>query len=333
LTEFFVLATTLAHDEDSGANGEIRYSILYAEPVNGHFKIDAVTGQISSTTSLDRESHTSYRLVLRACDQPEDPMTQQSSEKAITIVIDDVNDHAPTFTNARVVIVPEYANSGYRLLTVSAVDRDADRNGHVTFDLTRTADMERFHLDRYDGHVYLRADLQQIAPHYTLSVVARDQSGDGRQSSTVLTVDLVIASRIGAENTVTFTQNVYEWTVWENATIGSQLGIVTARLLINSIQPLEYFLTGVTSLNGDAVPCLFDVDSHSGSVILKGQLDPDQGPSGYVIQIYAGVKRFSNYQVTASQVRKKTQAFDSLKTKKKQKKQKKQKKTKKQKKR
>lgn len=171
----------------------------------------------------------------------------------------------------------------------------------MTFDLTRTADMERFHLDRYDGHVYLRGDLRQIAPHYTLSVVARDGGGSSSSTST-LAVDLVIASRVGADNTVTFSQNVYEWTVLENATVGSEIGSVAARLMVNSIQPLEYFLTGVTSLSGDVVPCVFDVDPHSGKVVLTGQLDADQGPAGYVIQVYAGVKKFSSYQVTASQV-------------------------------
>ena len=142
------LATTLAHDEDSGVNGELRYSILYAEPVDSHFQINEVSGQISTSVPLDRETYSSYRLVLQATDQATDRTMRLSSEKSITILIDDVNDHVPVFTNPRTVIVPEYANAGYRLLTVAAVDHDAERNGHVTFDLTRTADMERFQLDR-----------------------------------------------------------------------------------------------------------------------------------------------------------------------------------------
>ncbi|OQV21496.1 Protocadherin Fat 4 [Hypsibius exemplaris] len=296
-----VVATTLAHDEDSGVNGEVRYSILYAEPINNHFQINEETGQISTTVALDRELYSSYRLVLQATDQAVDTTLRQSSEKAITILIDDINDHAPVFTNTRTVIVPEYANSGYRLLTVAAVDRDAERNGHVTFDLTRTADMERFQLDRYDGHIYLRGELRLIAPLYTLTVVARDQSGDGRQS-TVMNIDLVTASRVGAEKTVAFTQNVYEWTVTENERIGAEIGRVSAKLLTNSAGPLEYFLTGVTSANGDVVPCVFDVDQTSGAVMLKGQLDADSGAATFLLQVYAGVKGFSNYQVTASQV-------------------------------
>ena len=133
--------------------------------------------------------------------------------------------------------------------------------------------MERFHLDRYDGHVYLRGDLQQIAPHYTLSIVARDQSDDGSKQSAVMNVDLVIASRFEAENSLAFSQTVYEWTVHENIPVGSHIGTIAASLSASStIQPVEYFLTLVTGQNGDVIACPFDIDVHSGAISLRGML-------------------------------------------------------------
>ncbi|GAU96184.1 hypothetical protein RvY_07667 [Ramazzottius varieornatus] len=299
-----VIATTLAHDQDTGINGEIRYSILYAEPVNGHFSINEVTGQIMTSMALDREVYRSYRLVLQAVDQAEDHNSRQSSEKAITIELLDNNDNSPFFVMPRSVIVTEYANSGYRLLTVAAQDPDHESNGHVTYDLTRTADMERFHLDRYDGHVYLRSAVDQIAPHYTLSILARDQSDDGSKQSATMNVDLVIASRVEGENALVFGQTAYEWTVHENIPVGSHVGTVSASLSTNTIQPVEYFLTLVTGQNGDVLPCPFDIDIHSGAISLRGPaLDADQGPDEYLIQVYAGIKRRTSFQVTAGQVR------------------------------
>ena len=141
-------------------------------------------------------------------------------------------------------------------------------------------------------------------PRYSLTVVARDQSGDGRQS-TDMTVDLVVASRLGAENLLSFSHTVYEWTVSESEQIGGEIGRIAARLVAaatNGGESVEYFLTGVTGFSGDVVACVFDVDSRTGSVILSGLLDADSGTSGYILQVYAGVKRASSYHVTASQV-------------------------------
>lgn len=58
------IAQLSALDQDSGLNGQIRYSIIGGNPA-GQFILDAVTGDLKVVAPLDYESDRGYRLVIR----------------------------------------------------------------------------------------------------------------------------------------------------------------------------------------------------------------------------------------------------------------------------
>ena len=57
-----------ATDRDSGTNGEVKYTLLYAVDVNSKFKVDQTTGSISSLTKLDYEQIKQHILYIQAAD-------------------------------------------------------------------------------------------------------------------------------------------------------------------------------------------------------------------------------------------------------------------------
>ncbi|XP_076002461.1 protocadherin Fat 3-like isoform X2 [Genypterus blacodes] len=89
------IGTTLlqisAHDEDSGTDGEIHYSIRDGSGL-GRFSIDEETGVIYTTDMLDRETKDSYWLTVYASDHGVVP---QFTTIEVFVQVEDVNDNAP----------------------------------------------------------------------------------------------------------------------------------------------------------------------------------------------------------------------------------------------
>lgn len=125
------IITVAATDEDTGLNGDIKYSIQSDSDPAGQFAIDE-DGHVTVTKPLDREVTQEYSLVIQASDQGIPARTG-----SVTILIDvlDVNDNGPQFEVSYMPVVLEntpgpqlvYMNSTSYLL--QAFDPDSDENG------------------------------------------------------------------------------------------------------------------------------------------------------------------------------------------------------------
>lgn len=82
-----------ANDADDGINGQIRFSISGGN-ANSDFRIDSVTGVISVARQLDRETRSSYSLVVQAADRGSSPRVDRAT---VNVVLLDVNDCSPVF--------------------------------------------------------------------------------------------------------------------------------------------------------------------------------------------------------------------------------------------
>lgn len=110
-------------DADTGNNGEVRYSL------SGHdssiFKIDAVTGLITTKSTLDYETKKLYKYNVVATDKGASPRTAKTT---VTVNIRDVNDNKPAFTGLPYrVKVRENASIGTLVKIVSATDDDSGK--------------------------------------------------------------------------------------------------------------------------------------------------------------------------------------------------------------
>ena len=125
----------LATDGDSGANGQIAYSLVGGDGT-ATFSIDSSTGVLQTTTALDYEAKATYSLIVQAVDGG---ATVNSATCLVKIAVNDVNDNSPVFTPVSVTVsLTEAAAVGTSLMTVVANDVDSagNQNNAVTYALT-----------------------------------------------------------------------------------------------------------------------------------------------------------------------------------------------------
>jgi len=89
------IVTVTADDPDSGKNGKVKYSIRNQEPPGSHFGIDPDNGIIHTLMPIDREVTDTFRLTIVAEDQASPESQRLSSEKLVTVIVEDVNDCEP----------------------------------------------------------------------------------------------------------------------------------------------------------------------------------------------------------------------------------------------
>ncbi len=94
-TNLTILQVT-ATDEDSGSFGQVIYSIDSIN-VEGIFEVEMDTGTVWVIGNVDRETTTSYSFTILAEDGGNPPRLATAD---VTVILDDVNDNSPMFSQA-----------------------------------------------------------------------------------------------------------------------------------------------------------------------------------------------------------------------------------------
>lgn len=165
------VTTVSAHDDDSGENSYISYSIANLKVVP--FEIDHFSGVVKTTQVLDYESsRRNYVLKIRASDWGL-PYRRQT-EMQLKIIVKDVNDNRPQFEKVDCVgRVPRMTKIGTELLTLSAIDFDV--GNIVSYRLLSGNEDECFTMDSTRGVILVTCDLNDVkSSHRELNVTATD---------------------------------------------------------------------------------------------------------------------------------------------------------------
>ncbi|KAI9525461.1 hypothetical protein NQZ68_006008 [Dissostichus eleginoides] len=159
-----------ASDADSGVNGQIDYSIVSGNS-NEAFVLDSVRGILATNVLLDREITPSYKLVLRAADRGNPPL---SSTTTIRVQVVDVNDNSPAIPPMEPVVIAENLPAGYMVTQVTA--NDVDLSSTITFSFSGNNSLnDPFAIDQYTGVVTLTQALDyEEQTEYTVVVWASD---------------------------------------------------------------------------------------------------------------------------------------------------------------
>ncbi len=83
---------TLVTGNDVDSGPVLSYSLQLDASSQGKFDIHRYNGRVSLTAPLDFEERTWYTLTIRASD------SKHQSEANLTVLVEDINDNAPTFT-------------------------------------------------------------------------------------------------------------------------------------------------------------------------------------------------------------------------------------------
>uniref|UniRef100_A0A8C9TP09 Protocadherin-16 n=1 Tax=Scleropages formosus TaxID=113540 RepID=A0A8C9TP09_SCLFO len=201
------------NDVDSGP--ALSYSLLLDGYSSGKFGIHRYGGGVSLTGLLDFEERTWYTLTIRASD------SQHQSEANLTVLVEDINDNAPTFTqDLYQVTLPEHSPPGSPVVTVTATDRDSGMNGKVTYRVMSST-RDGFYIDPRNGTLFISRKAEFDPEHPSVSVVIEARDGGTPALSSVTTVQVHLSDV--NDNAPTFHQSEYRATISEDILPGATI--------------------------------------------------------------------------------------------------------------
>lgn len=240
---------------------------------------------ILTASSLDREATPFQRIQIICSDR-----ANHQSIHNLTILIGDLNDHKPQFTQEVMTYqVPENSPPGTilkQLLEGStrnsvalATDADVGKNGIIKYSFTEgSRAAENFSIDPFSGVLSTRIPLDREAnAKYVFTILAVDQAegeniltGTGTVEALILDVN---------DNPPAFTQEIYTFQIAENLPRGTRVGQVTA-FDLDDQGPVSYYLSN----DHDAL--VFQIDRLSGELFTRRPLDRED-QSNYTFKVLA----------------------------------------------
>ncbi len=256
-----------AEDKDFGPNSEVRYSFETPQP---NFELNAISGALTSTLQLDRESLMRQRgaavfsFTVVSSDQglPK-PLKDQAK---VQVYIQDINDNTPKFTkDIYQASISESAQNLMQLLRVSASDVDENKNGLVRYDIVEGNEEKQFSIDSTSGQVTLVGKLDyETTPFYSLKIMAEDSGIVPLSSTCVLSISVLDDN----DNSPSFPKTTLTVDVLENMRIGELVASVTATDSDSGSNADITYSISATNNHGT-----FSISPNTGSVFLVKKLD------------------------------------------------------------
>ncbi|XP_078576868.1 protocadherin Fat 4-like isoform X2 [Branchiostoma floridae x Branchiostoma japonicum] len=275
----YVVGTISASDNDTGSNGDILYSI---KPSSSDFSVDQSTGQITTLQQLDRETSTQVQFVVVASDQGRPSL---SSTATVTVVLLDINDNLPTFTQQSYMVTVDENMTEPDIITLQTTDSDSDPNNNTNYIITE-GDTSVFSIDQTTGRLSLVTPLDRDGgpANYSLTVMAYntelyDGSGDNDTATVVVSVQDI------NDNPPVFTSDPYVSTILENITTGST--VLTVNATDADTDPANREIR-FSIISGDDNG-VFSIDQMLGTITVmkKVDYDPPSNNTGFQLEVLA----------------------------------------------
>ncbi|XP_050668610.1 protein dachsous isoform X2 [Leptidea sinapis] len=232
------VARVKAIDRDDGYNATVSYSILNDRDTDGFgvFVIDAESGVIKTSTVLDHEERSIYRLTVAATDGGQPP---RQTIRQLKVEVLDLNDNRPTFTSSSISFkVKEDSEIGYIIGTVTCYDNNISDNfinsdeerqiSYLLLPLTTDYSPGTFEIDRRTGSLIVARQLdREIQDEYRLEVRALDTSATNNPQSSAVTVRIEIIDV--NDNAPQWPEDPIYIEVLESANVGTTIYNFTAK--------------------------------------------------------------------------------------------------------
>uniref|UniRef100_A0A336M3U9 CSON011722 protein n=1 Tax=Culicoides sonorensis TaxID=179676 RepID=A0A336M3U9_CULSO len=142
------------HDNPSTLSGKIRFRIQNDIEDAKSFRIDALTGLVTTVRPLDRETKDKYQIIIEVSDMGEPP---QAATRVLVINVMDVDDHKPRFEreiDARPVEleVLEEQPKDTIIGEIFAIDEDINENGAIDYAFIDGNEQGLFAINRTDDN-------------------------------------------------------------------------------------------------------------------------------------------------------------------------------------
>ncbi|XP_021060781.1 cadherin-23 isoform X3 [Mus pahari] len=258
--------TFLAHDRDSGPNGQVEYSVVDGDPL-GEFVISPVEGvlRVRKDVELDRETIAFYNLTICARDRGVPPL---SSTMLVGIRVLDINDNDPVLLNLPMnVTISENSPVSSFVAHVLASDADSGCNALLTFNITAGNRERAFFINATTGIVTVNRPLdRERIPEYRLTVSVKDNPENPRIARKDF--DLLLVSLADEnDNHPLFTEGTYQAEVMENSPAGTPLTVLNGPILALDADEDVYAVVTYQLLGAHSD--LFVIDNSTGVVTVR----------------------------------------------------------------
>ncbi|EMP24920.1 Protocadherin-23 [Chelonia mydas] len=274
----FVVTQVSANDVD------LSPALLYSFTEDGNpgmkFAINQHTGVITLVKPLDFEETAQYELWISVSD------SVHQTEAELTIQVLDVNDNPPVFTQySYQVTVPELAPVGTSVLTVSAIDRDSEHNGIISYKILSS--YEGFSIDHKNGSVFTAKPVPHLGKSSVIHLLieAKDNGDPALTAVTSVEIQIQDVNNYAPQ----FTMALYNVSVSEDASVGGTI-LTFSAIDYDWIHENTYIEYSIISSNTNN---LFHVETSViestppykivGNLVLSSPLDRETASSHHVI--------------------------------------------------
>ena len=258
--------TVVATDSDVGANGDVTYAITSGNS-DGKFRIDSVSGVVSTQDTLDREDTASYTLTITATDGG-----GSSTAATLAVTVTDINDETPACGgNPYTMSVAEDASVNDAVGSVSGcTDDDVDVNNVLLVYAIVSGDTNNhLDIDSATGLISVNAALDyETTKVYYLVVEVEDSGSPALTGTAYVTVAVTPVNEY--DPVITVPVSGLTASVAEDASVGTAVITIASTDTDDSSQAdgqARYSITGGNSQNH------FVIDEASGVVSVSGALD------------------------------------------------------------
>ncbi|KAI5940868.1 Protocadherin-23 [Manis javanica] len=267
-----LVTTVFAKDLDEGNNAEVTYSAS-SEDSSDHFKIDANSGEIRTTTILLHDYRPSYTVTVIASDQG---VSSLQGRAVINIQVIPLPRGRPVISqNIRHLVIPENLKPAKVMSLIKSPDHLPHHpNGKLHFSIAADDRDGHFAIDSLTGDVFLSKELDyEMTSHYLIRVVIKDPSKTPPLNSTVfLSIDVEDQN----DHSPSFQEQFVVVSVEENVPIGTLVHVFNAKdgdgSFLNS--RIQYF---VESHHPGTNP--FIIHPSSGALVTASPLDRERVPA------------------------------------------------------
>ncbi|XP_030251895.1 protocadherin alpha-2-like isoform X28 [Sparus aurata] len=249
-----------------------------------YFDVNLRTGNLFVDERIDREElcPNTAQCSIRIQAVLSNPMNVQRIEISVL----DINDNSPEFIEQSYSVnISESMSPGERYLLPIAEDADIGSNSVKTYKLSQN---EHFSLDVQSGGEHgVSAELvlqkaldREKQPVITLILTAVDGGKPARSGTLQINVNVIDAN----DNTPIFSKSLYKVRVQENAAQGSVIIKLNATDLdegMNSKILYSFIKRGISDRSN-----IFDLNSETGEITVKGKLDYEETPA-YEVRVQA----------------------------------------------
>ncbi|XP_064273500.1 protocadherin-23 isoform X2 [Passer domesticus] len=213
----FIVTQVSASDADS--RPALQFGFIYDNSPEMKFAIDQHTGVITVVEPLDFEETAVYTLHIIVSD------SVHQTEAELTILVLDINDNPPMFTqDFYQVNLPELISMDATVLTLSAIDRDSEHNGMISYKILSSC--EGFSIDHKNGSLFATEPVMQLKNISIIHLLIEATDGGSPPLSAVTSLEVHVEDVNNCAPR--FTKVLYNLSVSEDASVGESVLLFSA---------------------------------------------------------------------------------------------------------